>query len=69
METTEAFSVEMELLEKAVETGNPVRLFFCTGYQAEVVIESFDMHVIVCRKVDRDKRWLVYMDKLCTIEV
>lgn len=69
METSEVFDMEMAVLEKAVEEQRPVRLFFCTGYQVEVIIESFDFEVIVCRKVGHDKVWLVYRDKLCTIEV
>lgn len=69
MESMEAYNAEMAALEEAARTGKTVRLFFCTGYQAEVVIESFDMEVIVCRRVGKDKLWLVYRDKLCTIEV
>lgn len=61
--------MDLEALDKAVETGEPVRLFFVTGYQAEVIVFDYDRDVIICRKVDRDKLWLVYLDKICTIEV
>lgn len=61
--------VERDVIGKAIQDKKPVRLYFVTGYQADVVIEKYDMESILCRKVDRDKLWLVYLDKVCTIEV
>lgn len=76
LEMTEALAIELAALEKAVKEGKKVRLFFCNGYQAYVVIESFDMDLIVCRKVDYktgevdlQHRWLVYRNNISTIEV
>ena len=76
LDMTEAFATEMAALEKAVETGKPVKLIFANGYQTKVVLESFDMEVMICRrvdyntgKVDKDHRWIVCRDKLSTIEV
>lgn len=76
LDMTEAFAMEMAALEKAVETGKPVKLIFANGYQTKVVLESFDMEILICRKVDyntgkvdKDHRWIVCRDKLSTIEV
>lgn len=76
LDMTEAFATEMAALEKAVETGKPVKLIFANGYQTKVVLESFDMEILICRKVDhktgevdRQHRWLVYRNNISTIEV
>lgn len=76
LDMTEAFAMEMAALEKAVKEGKKVRLFFCNGYQAYAIVESFDMELIVCRKVDyktgevdRQHLWLVYRNNISTIEV
>lgn len=69
MENTEAFAMETAALDEAVKSGNPVRLFFCTGYQAEVTVVSYDLEIIVCRKLNHDKLWIVQRRNVCTIEV
>ena len=66
-------NLEARALDEAMESKQPVRLIFTTGYQCLALIEDYDCVCIRCRVQKKDhgetieQQWTVYRTGLSTI--